>query len=294
MKARPRFGSSLALAAVAFVAFASAAAAQTTAPAQPAKPHAPKKPAAAPQADWPRKIQLGEMTVLLDAPLAESLEGTNLKARGTAQVRRAEETESASATLWYEADVRIDREHRLVTLVSVSVARVELPGALPAREQRLATRIGAAVTRQQWTLPLDDVLASAKFAARRNEPTPKLGTDPPKILFETEPAVLVVFDGARRFDAVEGVLSRARAQHAVSRPARSGGERVLPRRRHRVVPCAGTAGPWAKAGVVPPEALRIARADRKDAGVAEAESRRRRPPPTRASRRSSRRRSRPS
>ena len=270
MKARGRIGSCRVLAAFVCVALAGAAAAQPAPQTPAAKPHAQKKPAAG-EAAWPRKLQLGEITVLLDAPQAESLEGTKLKARGTGQVRRADETESAAATLWYDVDVRIDREHRVVTLASVNIARVELPGALPAREQRLAARLSQVITRQQWTLSLDDVLAAAKLAARRNEAPPKLGTDPPKILFETEPAVLVVFDGAPRFRAVEGsFLERAlNTPFLVLRDPVAGSYYLD----------GGTAwfratdpaGPWARAGVVPPEAIRIARADRKDAGVAEAD-----------------------
>src|SRR5512135_1107233 len=210
MNARDRLGSSCCLAVVACVALAGAAAAQTAAPAPPARPNARKNPAATRETEWPKKLQLGDTSVTLDAPEAESLAGSKLKARGTARIQRTEDAGAAVATLWYEADVRIDRERRIVTLVSVSVPRVQLPGAPPARQQRLATRLGQAVTRHRLTLPLDDVLAAARLAARRDETPPRLGTDPPKIVFETEPAVLVVFDGAPRFRAVEGTtLERA-------------------------------------------------------------------------------------
>jgi hypothetical protein len=68
-----------------------------------------------------------------------------------------------------------------VTLVSVEVPRVELSGGRPAFQQRLATRIGMAFTRMRVKLPLDDVLAAARLAGRREETPPKLNTEPPRI-----------------------------------------------------------------------------------------------------------------
>ncbi len=271
MNVRDRLGSSCGLAVAACVALAGAAAAQTAAPAPPAKPHAQKNPAAPHETEWPEKLQLGGTSVTLDAPEAESLAGSKLKARGTARIRRAEDAEAAVATLWYEADVQINRERRIVTLVSVSVSRVQLPGAPPARQQRLATRLSQAMTRHRLTLPLDDVLAAARLAPRRDETPPRLGTDPPKIVFETEPAVLVVFDGAPRFRAVEGTtLERAlNTPFLVLRDPASnvcyldGGTMWF----H----ASDAAGPWAKTEDVPRDAVQIARRDLKDAGVADDE-----------------------
>jgi len=267
MRNRDRFGWSWILAVAVFAALGGPATAQ---PVQPAKPGAPRK-AAARETEWPRKIQLGETTVLLDTPRAESLAGTKLKARGTGRIQRAENAEPALATLWYDADVEIDRGRRLVTLASVTVTRVQLAGAPPARQQRLASRLSQAITRQRLTLPLDDVLAGARFASRRDEAPPKLGTEPPKILFETEPAVLIVFDGAPRFRAVEGTsLERAlNTPFLVLHDPKAnaywldGGTMWFR--------ASDAAGPWAKADDVPKEAVRIARRDLKEAGVADDE-----------------------
>ena len=222
--------------------------------AQPAAKPAQRKQNAR-EDNWPKTIHMGDTTIFLDAPQAESLEGTKLKARGTARLQPEGETESSYATVWYEADVSIDRDRRTVTLVSVNIPRVQLAGAPPARQQRIATRLTQAVSRLQPQLPLDDVLASAKLTRRRDEAPPKLNTDPPKILVETEPAILVIFDGEPRFKAVEG----SRLERALNTPFL-----VL----HDASTSAfyldgGTTwfrasspmGPWAKADKVPSEAV---------------------------------------
>ena len=271
MKYRDCFGWSWALAAV-LAALGGNATAQPGQPTQPAPSSnqgGPRK-AAARTNEWPRKIQLGDTVVLLDAPQAESLEGTKLKARGTARFQRAD-AEPAVASLWYDADVEVDRDRRIVTLASVNVPRLQLPGASPAKQQRLAARLGPAITRHRLTLPLDDVLAGSKLAARRDAAPPKLGTDPPKILFVTEPAVLVVFDGAPRFRAVESTpFERAlNTPFLVLHDPRSNvyyldGGTMWFRARN-------AAGPWTKADDVPREAIQIARRDLEDAGIADDE-----------------------
>ncbi len=58
-------------------------------PAPAAAPAAPRKPAAR-RDEWPKMIPFGELTLVLYAPQAESLDGTSLKARGAFQVRRGE------------------------------------------------------------------------------------------------------------------------------------------------------------------------------------------------------------
>jgi len=244
---------------VAFLVLSGAALAQQ-------KP-APKRP----PATWPATVRLGEATATLDVPQADVLEGTLLKARGPVRIKGPEDTEAAVGTVWYEADVVIDHAHRVVTLRSVRVPRVQVPAFPPARQQRIAARLGQALTPRSLTLPLDDVLASAKLAARREETNPKLGTNPPRILFASEPAILVVFDGEPRFRAVEGSF----LERALNTPFLVLHDPVA----HAYYLDGGTvwfraaevSGPWAKADVTPPEALRIARSDRKEGGINEAE-----------------------
>ena len=233
-------------------------------------PGAPRNPNAR-QNNWPRRVRMGLATVSLDQPQAESLEGTRLKARGTLRVQHADNAEASYGSIWYEADVEIDRGRRLVTLVSVRVPRVLLPGLPPARQQRIAGRLSQAVTRMQLRLSLDDVLAEARMAGKPGQTPPKLNTDPPRIVFETEPAILVIFDGEPRFHAVEG----SRLERALNTPFLvlkdpSANEYYLDGGTEWFRAASPT-GPWEKADKTPPEALEIASRDLEDAGVSESD-----------------------
>ena len=251
-------------------------------PAAAAYPQAPpNRPAGTPPAGgknqgqpggkWPRKIPLGEEALLVELPQAEKLEGTKLTARGTARLQTADGSETSFGTVSYEAEVAVNRDQRMVTLTTVSVPKVQFAGIPPAREQRIAARLAQAFTRWQVRLPLDDVLASARMAGEREQAPPKLNTNPPKIVFETEPAILVLFDGEPRFRAVEGFhLERAQntpflvlRDPAANAYYLSGGTMWFR--------ASSPSGPWSKTDRAPAEAVAIASKDLKEGGASQKE-----------------------
>jgi hypothetical protein len=208
--------------------------------------------------------------LVVDEPQAESLEGTKLKAHGTFQVTRGDEGEVNSGTAWYEADVAIDRDRRTATMASVEVPRVEMAGA-PQRQQRVSARLKVMFNNQRPKLPLDDILAETKMARGREEAAPKLNTEPPKIVFETEPAILVIFDGEPRFRAVEGT----KLERALNTPflvLRDPGDNEYYLNGGTMwFRAASPEGPWAKTDKPPAEAVQIAKRDLKEGGVADSE-----------------------
>jgi hypothetical protein len=236
----------------------------------PAAGGAPRRNRPAAPSEWPVTVRLGEASAVLDAPQADSFDGTLMRARGSFRIRRPEDAEPATGRAYYEADVSVDRTARVVTLTAVRVSRIELPDAPLARQERIAARFAQDLSRRSMKLPLDDVLASAKLAVRRDEAR-TLGTDAPRIVFESVPAILVVYDGEPRFHAVEGsFLERAlNTPFLVLRDPVANGYYLDGGTVWFRAPAA--LGPWGKADMAPPEALRIARADRKEAGIREAD-----------------------
>jgi hypothetical protein len=239
--------------------------------AAPAPGSAGRKRPAAQDDEWPKPIHMGEATAYLDAPQAESLDGTKLKAHGTFRLERSPAAEPVFGSIWYDADVAIDREQRRVTLANVTVTRVQLPGAPPARQQRMATHFSQAVTRLQPKLALDDILAQSRIAKGQGQAPPKLNTEPPKILFESEPAILIVFDGEPRFKSVEGT----RLERALNTPFLvlhdTGSNAFYLDGGTTWFRASSPTGPWSKTGDVPREATDIASRDLKDAGISDKE-----------------------
>jgi hypothetical protein len=268
MKLQRRWARTILFASIAVLAPGGNVPAQTP-PASASKPAAKNAPAI-PRDEWPKKLPFGEFTLVVEAPQAESLEGTKLQARGLFRVERGQAGEPLAGTAWYSAEVAIDKRQRMVTLASTEVPKIELAGAPPARRERVAQRLATAFNNQKPKLPLDEVLAAVKVAKFHDDAPPKFNNDPPKILFETEPAILLVFDGEPRFQALEGTkLERAlNTPFLVLRDSNgacylSGGTTWFR--------ADGPKGPWSKAESVPTEAVQIAQRDLKDGGVSDGE-----------------------
>jgi len=120
-------------------------------------------------------------------------------------------------------------------------------------------------------LPLDDVLAEVRLGSAREEPAPRLNNDPPRILFETDPAILVIFDGEPRFRAVDGF----RLERALNTPflvlRDPGSSSFYLSGGTSWFRASDPKGPWTRNDDVPSDALEIARRDLKDAGVPESD-----------------------
>ena len=231
-----------------------------------------KKQAAQEAADvWPKKIPFAEATVVCEAPRADTFDGMKVAARGAARFEGGDKAAPIYGTVWYESPVAVDSGQRTVRLTSVTVPRVEFEGMPPARQERMATRLTQAMSRVKPVLSLDDVLADSRLARRRDEKPPKLNTEPPKILIETEPAILVMFDGDPRFEAVPGTkLERAQnTPFLVLRDPASNQYYLNGGTMWFSAP--NPSGPWSKTDQAPREATQIAARDLKDGGVSQDE-----------------------
>jgi hypothetical protein len=179
--------------------------------------------------------------------------------------------EQSSGTITFDADVEIDRQARTVTLTSVRVAKIDVGRMPPARKERIGARLTQVMGKMRPTLPLDDVLADARLARQRGQAPPKLNTEPPRILVEMGPAILLVFDGEPRFRAVEG----SKLERAMNTPflvlRDTGSHGCLLNGGASWFRAPDPKGPWVETRDVPREARQIAERDLKDGGVPDAE-----------------------
>lgn len=236
-----------------------------TAAGQPGRRHAPRDDG------WPRTLHLGDTTVTLDAPAADALDGTRLRAHGGIAISRGDDGEPSRGTVRYAADVEIDHDRRVVSITSVEISDLEVEGLPRPRREHLAERLSQAATRRHFTLPLDDVLADIRFARVRPAAPPRLKNDPPRIVFATEPSILILFDGEPRFRGVEGT-GLERAMNTPFLMLRDPGSNAYyldgGTRWFRGT---GPKGPWEPASNVPGAAQRIAAKDLEDGGVSDSD-----------------------
>ena len=152
---------------------------------------------------WPREIPAGDGRILLYQPQIESFEENDITARAAISVTRDENFEPVFGAVWLSVRVEIDREARTVSIRDVEVPVARFPEATSEQETELARLVQEEIPKWDLTISQDRLLASLQMAEKRITGVKNLKMDPPKILFRSRPAVLVIIDGEPKLRKAE-------------------------------------------------------------------------------------------
>jgi hypothetical protein len=97
-----------------------------------------------------------------------------------------------------------DRAERIAVIGDVSVLKVHLPDQEEKTAKGLGDLLEREVPKWQMVISLDQLLASLEMIEQRTETARQISTDPPRILFVFEPAVLITIDGEPKLTKEEG------------------------------------------------------------------------------------------
>jgi hypothetical protein len=151
--------------------------------------------AQAPAGGWPRAIALDQGKLTVYTPQVETFEGVQLAGRAAVSWEAAGAKAPVFGVFWFDARVLIDKERREVQVEELHVTKVRFPNAKPEQEQRVAQLIEAQVLVWDLTPSLDDLQASVAASQRLQKSEKGIAAPTPKLIFSTEPAVLLPYDG---------------------------------------------------------------------------------------------------
>ena len=144
---------------------------------------------------WPREIEIPQGVVVMYQPQPERLEGNLLEARTAVGVELKGSSEPVFGAVWFEAHLDTDRAERTATITDVSVTRIRFPTEDKEKAQKLRALLEKEIPKWQLPISMDRLLTTLELAEKRSEAAQRINTDPPRILFVPEPAVLVSLDG---------------------------------------------------------------------------------------------------
>lgn len=153
---------------------------------------------------WPRTFSDRGMTVTVYQPQPESLAGNVLKGRAAISIISKGKKEPVFGAVWLESKVAIDRDSRTVQILSTKVPRARFADATPEQQESFRTLLETELDALQLSLNYDQLLAGLSAAQKERREAEGLNMAPPRILFETVPAILVYIDGEPRFREMEG------------------------------------------------------------------------------------------
>ena len=154
--------------------------------------------------DWPRVVTTGETTIEFYLPQLDSWDGRRLDAHSAVSIQSSAKTPPVFGVAVYAADTQVDKGARQVTLENVRIEKVTFPSA-KNQEAAYQKLLQQNIPPKVRTLELDRLETALAMGEQKEKGESKpLKNDPPKIVFSTTPAILVLIDGAPKYGPVAG------------------------------------------------------------------------------------------
>lgn len=153
------------------------------------------RPVLAAQDLWPKRFQHPKGTVIMYQPQLEDMQDDKLTAYAAVSAQKKEWKQPVFGALWLAGRVVTDRDTRMVTIDEVKITDAKFPDAKPEQLEKLKTFLNEEMQDWSTTLSLDRLLAALAVAEKEHAADQGLKHEPPKVMFKSHPAVLVLLDG---------------------------------------------------------------------------------------------------
>jgi len=164
---------------------------------------------------WPQEVDARGFHLVIYQPQVDQWKNDHLQGRAAVTVTREGSAAPQYGIVSLTARTDVDKESRMVRLEDVKVPSVSFPAA-KSEESELERAIRDTLPQWPHTVALDRLLADlAMTQAEGENESVTVKNDPPKILYSTTPAVLILVDGQPVLRSVQGTPF----QHVINTPA---------------------------------------------------------------------------
>jgi len=149
-------------------------------------------------AQWPKEITTKNGAVItVYQPQPESLKGDKLEGRAAFSAQENSKSDLTFGVFWFTSTMATDRDTRTVSLESIKVNGVKLPGIDDTTKiNKLKKLLETEIPKWEIQGSLDDLIATIE--QEQEIVSDQLKTDPPTIIYKTEATTLVLLDGEPR------------------------------------------------------------------------------------------------
>jgi hypothetical protein len=200
---------------------------------------------------WPREATEGNQTFTVYQPQIEKWDGTRLHARAAFSVESGASPLQHFGVVWFSARADVDKVNRLVALTDFKIDKLTFPSE-PDRAADYQKVLERRLPQQANRISLDRVQAALAITEAQRSGganAQPVKNDPPRVIFSTTPAILVLVDGKPVLRQVEGTsmsLQRVVNSWALILVDQKGGKHYL-RAVGRWFEASTLDGPWAVA-----------------------------------------------
>jgi hypothetical protein len=148
-----------------------------------------------PKETWPKRFEHPKATVIMYQPQLEDMKGDKLTGYAAVSVQKKEWKQPVFGAVWLAGRVETDRDTRMATIDQVKVTDAKFPEATPEQLEKLKNFINEEMQDWSTTISLDRLLAALAVVEKERAQDAGLKNQPPKVIFKSHPAVLVLLDG---------------------------------------------------------------------------------------------------
>ena len=151
---------------------------------------------------WPRTVVNGADTFVIYQPQVDHWEGNRVDLYSAVELKTGKDSPAKYGVIWFNARTEVDKINRLVTLDQLQLTKVKFPVA-PDKEPELTALLQKKLPGATKTISLDRLTAAVEA---NGEPIKgvEVKNDPPKVIFSTKPALLVLIDGTPQLNEIQG------------------------------------------------------------------------------------------
>ncbi|WP_343847746.1 hypothetical protein [Algoriphagus jejuensis] len=148
------------------------------------------------QANWPKDaFAKNGAKITVYQPQPESLTGNDIEGRAAFSVEETTGSELIFGVFWYSAIIHTDRDTRKVTLESIKITDVKLPGVDDQTKiTNLKTLLETEIPLWGIESTIDEINATIEIEQQINM-SEGLNNEAPEIFYAEEPTLLLLFDG---------------------------------------------------------------------------------------------------
>ncbi len=173
-----------------------------TLPNAPSTQKAKTQTAKASEGTWPRTFTSGTDKFLVYQPQVDKWEGNHIDLYSAVELTKAKGGSPTYGVVWFSARTEVDKINRLVTLDNIELTKVKFPLA-PENEPVLTGLLRQKLPGATKTISLDRLEAALEAEGEVAKGV-EVKNDPPKIIFSTTEAVLVLIDGPAQLRGIQG------------------------------------------------------------------------------------------
>jgi hypothetical protein len=148
------------------------------------------------EAPWPRTIARDGYDILIYQPQIDRWQGDRLEARSAVSIAKEASPVPTLGVVWFSAHTSVDRSNDMVALEGIKVDKVTFPSS-PAEADEYLAAIRAHLPAGTRTISLARLKAQLAIgdAEKDSAKAVAVKNDPPRIIYSSTPAMLILIDG---------------------------------------------------------------------------------------------------